>query len=289
MTMRRDLADCARRKFSASLRRFQRMKAGKGFKFPKEHGAWAMLYVPMAVGVIVAGRFPARTLLIALAVTAVFISRPSMQSWWRARRQGQRDKVSFRSMILCLGFAAACALPLVLIDRLYGLIPLGAASALLLALNAEQTVRRQDREVANEILAILGLTLTAPAAYYAACGAWDAKAFCLWAMCALYFASSVFYVRLRVYSINARKEDERRKLWRACALYHSFLLVSLVALAVTENLRVFALIAFAPALARSFRHLIAPASRLNLKKIGVMEIVYSIVFLVFIALTFRAA
>ncbi|MEW6208855.1 MAG: YwiC-like family protein [Acidobacteriota bacterium] len=262
------------------------MKGRNGFKFPKEHGAWAMLYVPMVVGVIVAGGFPARALLIALAVTAVFISRPSMQSWWRARSQGQTDKDSFRAMIFCLGLAAACGLPLILIDHLYGLIPLGAASALLLALNAEQTVRRQDRAVANEILAILGLTLTAPVAYYAVRGAWDAKAICLWAMCALFFASSVFYVRLRVYSVNARKEDERRKLWRACALYHSFLLVSLVALAVTGNLRVFALIAFAPALGRSFRHMIAPVGRLNLKKIGVMEIVYSIVFLIFIALSF---
>jgi hypothetical protein len=260
----------------------------KNFKLPKEHGAWAMLYVPFAVGVIVAGGFPARAWLVALAVTAVFISRPSMQSWWRARRQEQTDTGSLRALIICLAFAVACGLPLVLIDHLYGLIPLGMAAALLLAINAEQAARREDRTVGNEIIAIAGLTLSAPTAYYAVRGEWDAKAVCLWAMCALFFASSVFYVRLRVYSVNARKENERRKLWRGCALYHSFLLVSLVALAVTGNLRVFALIAFAPALARSFWQLLAPVGKLNLKKIGVMEIVYSAVFLVFIALSFRA-
>jgi hypothetical protein len=248
-----------------------------------------MLYVPFAVGVIVAGGFPARAWLLALAITFVFISRPSLHAWWRARRQGQTDKESLRALIVCLALAAACGLPLLLIDHLFGLIPLGVASAVLLAINAEQAARREDRTIANEIMAILGLTLTAPTAYYAVRKAWDAKAICLWAMCALYFASSVFYVRLRVYSVNARKENERRKLWRIGALYHSFLLVSLVALAVTGNLRVFALIAFAPALARSFWQMIASGGGLNLKKIGVLEIIYSIVFLIFITLTFRAA
>ncbi len=265
------------------------MRQRKNFKLPKEHGAWAMLYVPFAAGVIVAGGFPARTWLLALAVTLVFISRPSMQAWWRARRQGQQDTESLCALIACLGFAIVCGLPLVVIDHLFALIPLGSASAVLLAINTEQSARREDRTVANEILAIAGLTLTAPTAYYAVRGEWDATAVCLWAMCALYFASSVFYVRLRVYSINARKENERRKLWRIGAIYHSFLFVSLVALAVTGNLRVFALIAFAPALLRSFWHLLAPAGRLNLKRIGVMEMAYSVVFLLFIALSFRAA
>lgn len=265
------------------------MRQRKKFKLPKEHGAWAMLYVPFAVGVIVAGSFPVRALLLALTVTFVFISRPSMHAWWRARRQGQADKESLRALIVCIGLGIACGLPMLLIDKLFGLIPLGAASALLLAINAEQAARREDRAFANEIMAILGLTLTAPTAYYAVRGVWDAKAVCLWAMCALFFASSVFYVRLRVYSVNQRRERERARVWRGCALYHSFLLVSLVALALTGNLRVFALIAFAPALARSFWHLFAPGGRLNLKKIGVLEIVYSVVFLIFIALSFRPA
>jgi hypothetical protein len=265
------------------------MRQHKNFKLPREHGAWAMLYVPFAVGVIVAGSFPLRSLLVALAVTFVFISRPSLHAWWRARRQGRADNNSLRGVIVCLSLAVACGLPLIVIDHLFALIPLGAASAILLAINAEQAARREDRTFANEIMAIAGLTLAAPTAYYAVRGAWDAKAVCLWAMCALFFASSVFYVRLRVYSVNTRKEGERRKLWVSCALYHSFLLLSLAALAVTGNLRVFALIAFAPALSRSFWHLFAPAGKLNLKRIGVLEIVYSIVFLVFIAMTFRAA
>jgi hypothetical protein len=52
-------------------------------------------------------------------------------------------------------------------------------------------------------------------------------------LCALYFASSVFYVKLRVTTINPRKEEARRQSWKRCAFYHTFLLASLVLLAMT--------------------------------------------------------
>ena len=107
----------------------------------------------------------------------------------------------------------------------------------------------------------------------------------LWALCALYFASSVFYVKLRVYWLNRRKEQARRQARFRCALYHAFLLAALLVLAVTGSLNLFALVAFAPVLARSFWQLIKPATRLNLRRIGVLEIIYSVVFLIFITLS----
>ena len=51
----------------------------------------------------------------------------------------------------------------------------------------------------------------------------------------------------------------------------------------------FVLVAFAPVLGRSFWHLARPVEKINLKRIGITEIVYSLVFLVFITLTFRLA
>jgi hypothetical protein len=138
-------------------------------------------------------------------------------------------------------------------------------------------------------MAILGLTMTAPMAYVAARLAWDETALFLWALCALYFTSSIFYVKLRVYSIARRKQDERRKTWRRCAIYHVSLLSLLVAGTLFDHLSMFALVAFAPVLTRSFWQLAKPATQINLKRVGWTEMVYSLVFLVFITLTFRAA
>jgi hypothetical protein len=179
------------------------------------------------------------------------------------------------------------AAPLILASRLYLMIPAGMVTFALLAINAEQALRREDRSVTGEMLAIAGLTMTAPIAHYVATGAIEVTPLWLWLLCALYFASSVFYVKLRVYSISTRKQTQRRQSWWRCAFYHMFLLAGLVVLAFTGKLNLFALIGFAPVLGRSFWHLAKPANQINLKRIGVLEIIYSVVFLVFITLTFR--
>ncbi len=247
-----------------------------------------MLYVPFIVGVIVGGKFSLPSLLLLFSISFLFISRPSLHACWRAWRKKEKQGAEAKWLLILVSLAALAGLPLLVVYDLRGVIFLGAAAASLLVVNAEQATRREDRTVANEIMAILGLTLSAPAAFYVETNRVDLKALCLWAMCALYFASSVFYVRLRVYSVNPRKEREKRRLWRHCAFYHLFLLLSLASLAITGNIGIFAFIAFAPALFRSFWSMFVPPAGLNLKKIGVLEIVYSIIFLVFASMSFAS-
>src|SRR5262249_43133698 len=156
-----------------------------------------------------AGSFSLRLLMLGLSTTSLFISRESLLLWWRARSRGQKQDAARRSALVYLGLAALFGAPLVLVYHLYLLIVVGVATVALLLVNARQAVRREDRTTGGEILAILGLTLTAPAAYYVSRGAWESKALLLWGLCALYFASSVFYIKLRVYAVNPRKEEAR--------------------------------------------------------------------------------
>ena len=256
---------------------------------PKEHGAWAMLYVPLVVGGLVAGTLSWRLVLLTLAITFVFIARAPLLIWWRARRRDLGRRTALRLLGTYLAFAVASVAPLLFISRLFWLLPLGLIAITLLTINAAQAMQREDRTVTGEVTAILGLTLTAPAAYYVARGQWDVVAVWLWALCALYFASSVFYVKLRVQALNRRKPQEQQRARSRCALYHIFLLAALLALAVTDSLNLFAIVAFAPVLARSFWFLAKPGGEVNLRRIGVFEIFYSLVFLIFITLTFRLA
>lgn len=258
-------------------------------KLPREHGAWAMLYVPLVTGVLVAWSFPLRVLLFVLSATFLFVARESSVSWWRAYRRGEHRADALERLIIYLGLAGLSIAPLVFIDRLYLLAPLGLAALLLLAVNTEQAARREDRTIFGELLAIAGLTMTAPAAHYVALGELQPAAFWLWLLSALYFVSSVFYVRLRVILISPRKQAERKGAWRRCASYHVFLLVSLSLLTASDRLSFFVLAAFAPALARASWCLIKPGGQLVLKRLGLQEIVYSVVFLIFIMLTFRHA
>jgi len=263
------------------------MKARSNLRLPKEHGAWAMLYVPLVVGVFVAGALPPRVGLLVGAATLLFIARESLIVWWRGRARGQNQAGARAAMLAYLAGACLFASPLVFLDRLFWLVPAGAFSFVLLAVNAEQATRREDRTILGEMMAIAGLTMTAPMAYYVAGGEFDQVAIWIWALSALYFISSVFYVKLRVYSLSARKEEARRRTFWRCALYHSFLLVALVVFAITGKLNLFAIVAFAPVLGRTFWFMARPVNQINLRRLGFLEIAYSLVFLTFITLTFR--
>jgi hypothetical protein len=248
-----------------------------------------MLYVPFVVGASVGANISLPLILLLLSSTFLFIARESLLVCARARSRGQRIREAESTLLIYAALAVISGAPLALFYHLYILVPAGALAALLLVVNAQQAVRREDRTVLGEGMAILGLTMTAPMAYVAARLAWDVTALYLWALCALYFTSSIFYVKLRVYSIAKRKQDERRKTWWRCAVYHISLLALLVAGMLLDHLSLFALVAFAPVLTRSFWHLAKPASQINLKRVGWTEMVYSLVFLIFITLTFRVS
>jgi hypothetical protein len=265
------------------------MKLRSSLKLPKEHGAWAMLYVPFALGAAVAGRLTWPVLLLLLSTTALFISRESLLVWRRARVRGREAGDTGKLLLLYLALAAVFGLPLIIFFKLFWLVPMGLIGAALLIVNSQQATRLEERTVAGESLAICGLTLTAPAAYYVAVGRWDGTALWLWLLSALYFASSVFYIKLRIYRLNPRKQEEQRQAWQSCALYHLFLLVALVTLTLTGNLSLFALVAFAPVLIRTFWSLFKPKTQVNLTRAGILEIVYSLVFLICVTLGFRAA
>jgi len=265
------------------------MRALSRLKLPKEHGAWAMLYVPMLAGVLVAGAFPLSVLLLTLSATSVFIGRGPLLAWLRARR---RRKESGGLRDLALGYIA-CAFvfgaPLIFVYRLFWLLVLGLLTIILLWINSALAAQGRDRGVAGEIFAISGLALGAPAAYYAASGRLGTAALWLWVLSVLYFTSSVFYVKMRVLSSNRRRVEAYRGARLYCASYHALLFVGLIALAALGNFNLLILMAFAPALARALFYFVRPMGPLSLKRIGVQEIVYSAIFLILVALTLRPA
>ncbi len=257
-------------------------------RLPKEHGAWGMLYVPLLLGAMVAPTGAGRVALFAASATLLFIGRESLLSWWRARSRGRPSGSALRVALLYLGLSVAAAAPLVLREGLSGLIPLGLLAGGLLVWNARQAARREERTVLTELVGIAGLTLTAPAASYVASGRWTSLAWWLWALSALYFAGSVFYVRLRVLTAHPKRPRELARIRRWCALYHGGLALGLAAAIVAGVLPALVFLAYVPVLARALHHLVRPAPELVLRRVGVLEILYSVIFLALAALAFRA-
>jgi YwiC-like protein len=266
------------------------MQLRRRLRLPKEHGAWAMLYVPFALGALAGlttSPFSLATILLLLSVTLLFVARQSLFDWLIARGRATRDVSAFRTMSIYAGLSAIFGGLVIWFYHREWLVGFAALTFLLLAFNSWQVVRRKDRAIITEAIAIMGLTLTAPTSYYVTRGALDTKAWILWALCTLYFASSVFYVKLRVNSLNRRRNDLKRRSWRDCAVYHVFLLLALVALNATGNSNLCILAAFIPVIIRTVWHLRSPSSQISLRRVGLLEIAYSFVFLVLVTIGYR--
>lgn len=259
----------------------------RNWRIPKEHGAWAMLYVPLLLGAFAAGAWSVRILWLAIAATALLLAREAALAWWRARLWRRDPGNSGRMLLFYSALAAAAGAELMLSAKLWGLSLPAAAAGALAAWHVRQAARREERTIPTEVLGILGLTLTAPAAHYTALGRFEITGLGLWAASAAYFISSVFYVKLRVLTAYLKQPDELARIRRGCWVYHAALALA-VGLAVASGVApVPVLAAYAPIVARAFWHLWRPARRLVLKRVGVLEIVYSVLFLIFAALAFR--
>jgi hypothetical protein len=252
------------------------------FRFPREHGSWGMFYVPFVLGWLAAGRGGWPVLLLLVASSAVFLSRENLLFWWRARRYRKDSDASGAALFACAAAAAMAGAPLILVWKLYALIPLGLIGVAALLATAELTVRRQGRSAATEFLAIAISALNAPSAHYAAFGRWTAEAPWVWVLSTLYFASSIFYVKLRVQDAHGKRAGEVSRARRRCAVYHAVLAAALAALVLTRSLPLFAAIAFVPVLTRAFAQLLSPSRELNLARIGWLEVTWSAIFLLLV-------
>ncbi len=255
---------------------------------PKEHGAWAMFAVPLALGAWSAGGGGWRTLWLALAATFFFIAREPLLAWWRGRLRGRPPAGALGAAIIYLTLAAFGGLPLLAVHRLWGMVPIGLAAAGLLLWNARQVARREERSLTTEMIGVAGLTLSGPAGHYAAAGRWTADAWVVWAVSAVYFVGSVFYVRLRVLNARGRRPGERRWVRRSCAVYHAVLAGALAGCALASPGGKWFLLAYLPAIWRAEWHVVRPARELVLLRVGLQEVAYSLWFLGFAVAGFAA-
>jgi hypothetical protein len=247
-----------------------------------------MFYVPFAVGWLAAGRTGWPVLLLLVTATALFLSRENLLFWWRARHYRTDAGNAPRALVVYAALAAIFGAPLIVASNLYGLLAVGGFGVAALIATAELTVRRQGRSAATEFLAIAMSSLNAPAAHYAAMGRWTADAGWLWALSTLYFASSIFYVKLRVQDAHGKRPQDVARARRRCASYHGALLAALVALVFTRSLPLFALMAFVPVLARAFAEVLNPSRELNLRRTGWLEVTWSMIFLFVVGFGFAA-
>jgi hypothetical protein len=222
---------------------------------PREHGAWGILLIPFATAVGAAGTWNLPVTLLLAGILCFYVARTSFL------------KQNYRWTLALLAGSAACTLPLLIVWKLWWLAAFGAAAAPL-------AFRKTERSVAMQLLAVAGLTLTAPAAWYAATGKLEYR---LWLLNALYFAGGIFYVRMHLATAIARKPAGRLPV----AIYYGALAGILAWWPVG--------LAFVPAVVRAFVGIARVSPLLRIKRLGWTEVAYSLVFGALLIVTLRGS
>lgn len=258
---------------------------------PHEHGAWVILYAPLVITLAALAPVPITpALLLFVAVTGLFLGRNALGLI--LRRRGNAGTTFWLGVYLIV--AAAGAVPLLLSPNRGNLLFIGGLAAALFGVHALLLLRparkRLDRSQWGEVLAVGALTLTAPAAYAVVCGHLDAMAVCLWVSCALYFSSSIFFVKMLLGAVKVKGSFGWRERWqvgRDNVIYHLFLVIVVFGVTVVQNDRgsLLTVIAYLPIIVRAFWGWIKLSNKLPpLRRVGLGETVYALWFTAFFLL-----
>lgn len=254
-----------------------------GAPFPREHGAWFMLLVPLALGLTAPARptLPAAALLTAASLAA-FLGQDAARRLWR----GQRSPGLMAWLGVWATLATGAGVTLLVTHRSAPL--LGLALAGVLAFGVELAIERSRRRAwqgASDLLAAAALALTAPATVTLGGGDPWRSGLWLWALCVVFFASAIAHVRLLLAAARLRRSSAKalRRAARPSLAVHALIAVAAVGQAVTRRdaAAVALVVAFAPVAARGLATAwrAEPAAP-NLRAVGMREAAYSAWFAV---------
>lgn len=123
---------------------------------PNQHGAWAMLAVPLLVGVAAGGFSPWQVVLAGAAVSG-YLASATAQAWARSRRRGSlAPPATYGAVFVALGVALVATHPALLLTLMV-LVP----ATLVVAAGARPGTRR---DLANTLAQVAQATVLVPAA-----------------------------------------------------------------------------------------------------------------------------
>ena len=262
--------------------------------FPREHGAWGILIVPLVTGASVglqAGGSGWGLAPLSFAALALFCLRTPVESWIgtapvRARTGSELQLV--RNAALALASVAIIALIwLFWGSRNRDLLWIGAAAAG--AFIAQAVVRQHWRSArtAAQMVGAAGLTSVAPAAYYVVTGHLNAAAWSLWIANFLFAMNQIHFVQLRIRAARAVKPGEKLSAGRGFLAGQAILMALLAVACVDHFFRWYAAIAFLPILFRGFAWFVSGSESLAIHALGKRELIHDGAFGVLLVLGFH--
>lgn len=260
---------------------------------PREHGAWGLLFVPLVTGAAVgihsfAGA--AAVLLFAIAALSLFWLRTPVESWIGAGPLRAQTSDELRAVMMTTaglaGVSAICLSTLFWGGNRLELLIFGSVAALAFAAQASLKLMGRRFYMPAQIVGALGLTSTAPAAYFIATGHIDATALALWFANWAFAGNQIHFVQLRIHA--ARISDGAEKLRKGVTFLVGQMAMTTALLVAwrMHAIPVLALVAFLPALVRGYLWFLPGQKPLQVKRLGWTELTYGVTFGVVLTIAF---
>lgn len=138
----------------------------------------------------------------------------------------------------------------------------------------------------SQLIGSIGLTCTAPAAYYVVTGRLDTRALALWLVNAIFAGNQIHYVQVRIHASRASGWTEKFEHARGFFFGQIAMTLALVFAWRLNLLPALALAAFAPVLFRGVQWFFRARRPLNVHRLGLAELTQAIAFGMLLILAF---
>ena len=248
-----------------------------------------MLVAPLVTGIGAARIFNLDTLLLALCVFGFFLLRLPCLLAIKSRSPDARAH-ALRWSAIYSAFTAAFGVLLLLSARLEALVPLGALGGLTLIVYLALAARHAEMSLAGEWLGIAGLALGAPAAYLVGTQVLDWNAFGLYVLNGFYFGGTVVYVKFKVREQPRSAPTNwvgKLRAGRVSIAYHAIVVIAVAFFASRGWVPALVSLAFILSMGKVLGGIFTRPARLNIKRIGLIELAFTLVFLLIIGVAYR--
>lgn len=200
----------------------------KQIALPQDHGSWIFILSPLLVGIFIGGEFNYAAFNLVVAAMSAFMIRQPLTIAVKATsgRRPKTDLPAARFWTLIYGIIAALSLTALVLEGFAYVMILAVPAIPVFAWHLWLVSKRAERKQAGvEVIATGILSLSAPAAYWVASGAYNPLGWWLWIGTWLQSAASIVYAYLRLEQRELKIKPESKDLWRMgkrALIYTSF-------------------------------------------------------------------
>ena len=262
---------------------------------PREHGAWAVLLVPYFTGTFACDKPGIPSLLLLINVISLYLLRVCGEFYLSGNVKKKKAYPNIKSFYLysiaIFTVSLVTTILLLFYFQLWKLLYIGLPAFFLFVRYYVLLLKNNKDRISLQFTAILGLTLIAPASYYAVSERWDYDSLLLWIFNAIFFQLGFLYVHNRI-----RLQKNQKKI---VGLWEKLLLTKNLIAVWCFSLFIFYLLLYTGLIKPIFFVLLLPLTihlvfglyfdkrELNIKRMGRYLLAQGVFFLVILIALFR--